>query len=110
MRSPRLAEYYHAVAVNRLRRLAFDYVYYDIFGNLVVFHRVGLDFLDLAFKLRRLRILAYHLYDIAAGRHPQLREKVADKVYVGIVDAVERLRIHAVYYHYPFYQFFTLYA
>ena len=93
-----LSEDYDTFGVLCFRWFTLDDVDDDLVGKLIVFCGISLDFLDFSFELGGLGVLSDDLYDTAARSHPQLREEVADEVYIGIVDAIESLWIYAVDY------------
>ena len=95
---------YHVVMLWLIGGLSLDDVEDHFFGELVVARAVVLEFLDFLFKLGCLGLVAYDLDDRASCGHAQLREEVAYKLHVGVVDTIEADRIDIVDYNDTFYQ------
>lgn len=97
-----LSVYYYTFRIHLLRRVSANNIYNRLFVKTVVSGRMGFYGMYLFLEFRSLALFSYNLDDIAARRHPQLREKIAYKAYICIVDPIKRLGIHIIDYYYSF--------
>ena len=92
----------HALGIDGLRRIALYDVDDHVFGEFIVFHRIFLYLVDLLLEIEGFRFLTNHLDHVAACGHAQLREEIADKVNIIVVDPVECMRVNLRYYYSSF--------